>query len=129
MKIEHFVLGGERVPAADGKSFAVIEPGSGQSFAEVAEAGIQDVERAVQIANRAFEEGKWPRLSATERGRILLRASTLVRERLEEIAVVESRNAGKPIRDARGEIGLGAAVLEYWGGAANKIFGETIPVQ
>ncbi len=129
MTIERLVLGGERVLAAEGKTFSVIEPGTGKSFAEVAEAGIQDVERAVQIANRAFEEGKWPRLSATERGRILLRASTLVRERLEDIAVVEARNAGKPIRDARGEIGLVAAVLEYWGGAANKIFGETIPVQ
>src|SRR5437868_11651064 len=53
----------------------------------------------------------------------------MVRERLEEMAVVEARNAGKPIRDARGEVGLAAAVFEYWGGAANKIFGETIPVQ
>jgi acyl-CoA reductase-like NAD-dependent aldehyde dehydrogenase len=129
MTIERLVLGGERVPATEGKTFAVIEPGSGKPFAEVAEAGTQDVERAVQSAHRAFEEGRWPRLSATERGRILLRAATLVRERLEDIAVVESRNAGKPIRDARGEIGLVAAVLEYWGGAANKIFGETIPVQ
>jgi acyl-CoA reductase-like NAD-dependent aldehyde dehydrogenase len=129
MTIERLVLGGERVPAAEGKMFSVIEPGTGKAFAEVAEAGIQDVERAVQVANQAFEVGKWPRLSATERGRILLRASTLMRERLEDIAVVEARNAGKPIRDARGEIGLVAAVLEYWGGAANKIFGETIPVQ
>jgi betaine-aldehyde dehydrogenase len=129
MTIECLVLGGERVPAAEGKTFAVIEPGSGKPFAEVTEAGIQDVEQAVQTAHRAFAEGWWPRLSATERGRILLRASTLVRERLEDIAVVEARNAGKPIRDARGEIGLVAAVLEYWGGAANKIFGETIPVQ
>src|SRR6266702_878755 len=129
MTIERLVLGGERVLAAEDKSFSVIEPGTGKSFAEVAEAGIQDVEQAVQIANRAFEEGTWSRLSATERGRILLRASTLVRERLQDIAVVEARNAGKPIQDARGEIGLVAAVLEYWGGAANKIFGETIPVQ
>src|SRR5712692_5791532 len=129
MTIERLVLGGERVLSAEGKTFSVIEPGTGKPFAEVAEAGIQDVERAVQGANRAFEEGRWPRLSATDRGRILLRASTLVRERLEDIAVVEARNAGKPIRDARGEIGLVAAVLEYWGGAANKIFGETIPVQ
>src|SRR5213082_2357797 len=129
MKIEHFVLGGERVPAADGKSFAVIEPGSGQSFAEVAEAGLEDVERAVQVAFRAFEQGRWPRLSATDRGRILLQAATLVRERLEDIAVIEARNAGKPIRDARGEMSLVANVLEYWGGAANKIFGESIPVQ
>jgi len=129
MKIEHFVLGGERVPAADGKSFAVIEPGSGQSFAEVAEAGLEDVERAVQRAYWAFEQGRWARLSATDRGRILLQAATLVRERLEDIAVIEARNAGKPIRDARGEVALVAAVLEYWGGAANKISGETIPVQ
>jgi acyl-CoA reductase-like NAD-dependent aldehyde dehydrogenase len=129
MTIEHLVLGGERVPAVEGKTFAVIEPGSGKPFAEVTEAGTQDVEKAVQTAHKAFEEGRWPRLSATERGRILLRASTLVRERLEDIAVVEARNAGKPIRDARGEIGLVATVLEYWGGAANKIFGETIPVQ
>src|SRR5205823_8617477 len=114
---------------AEGKTFAVIEPAAGRPFAEVTEAGTQDVEQAVLTAHQAFEEGWWPRLSATERGRILLRASTLVRERLEDIAVVEARNAGKPIRDARGEIGLVATVLEYWGGAANKIFGETIPVQ
>jgi acyl-CoA reductase-like NAD-dependent aldehyde dehydrogenase len=129
MNIEYLVLGGERVPAADGKTFAVTEPGSGKPFVEVAEAGHEDVERAVRAAYRAFEEGRWPRMSATERGRILLQAATLVRQRLEEIATVEARNAGKPIRDARDEIALVAAVLEYWGGAANKIFGETIPVQ
>ena len=129
MMSEHLVLGGERVPAAEGKTFSVIEPGTGKPFAEVAEAGPEDAERAVQIAYRAFEEGRWPRLSATERGRVLLQAATLVRQRLEDIAVIEARNAGKPIRDARGEIALVAAVLEYWGGAANKISGETIPVQ
>jgi len=129
MTSEHLVLGGKRVPAAEGKTFSVIEPGKGFPFAEVADAGIEDVERAVQVAYQAFEEGRWPRLSATERGRILLKAAGLVRERQEDIADIEARNAGKPIRDARGEVGLVATVLEYWGGAANKIFGETIPVQ
>lgn len=129
MKIEQLVLGGEHVPAADGKTFAVIEPGTGESFAEVAQAGPEDVERAIQRAYWAFEQGRWARLSATDRGGILLKASSLVRERLEDIAVIEARNAGKPIRDARGEVALVASVLEYWGGAANKIFGETIPVQ
>jgi acyl-CoA reductase-like NAD-dependent aldehyde dehydrogenase len=129
MQSEHLVLGGKRVPAAEGKTFSVIEPAQGKPFTEVAEAGTEDVERAVQTAYQAFDEGKWPRLSATERGRVLLKASTLVRERLEDIALIEARNAGKPIRDARGEVGLVATVLEYWGGAANKIFGETIPVQ
>jgi acyl-CoA reductase-like NAD-dependent aldehyde dehydrogenase len=84
---------------------------------------------AVAAAHRAFEEGPWPRASATERGRVLLRASALVRERLDDLAVLEARNGGKPIGAARGEIELVATVLEYWGGAANKIFGETIPIQ
>lgn len=129
MATELLVLGGERVPAADGKMFGVTEPGTGGPMAEVAEAGPEDARRAVHIAHRAFEEGPWPRTSATERGRVLLKASNLVRERLEDIAVVEARNGGKPINAARGEIGLVANTLEYWGGAANKIFGESIPVQ
>jgi acyl-CoA reductase-like NAD-dependent aldehyde dehydrogenase len=129
MSIEQLVIGGQEVSAADGRTFAVTEPGTGQPFAEVAQAGIEDVRQAVQSAQRAFEEGSWPRMSATARGQILLRAAQLVRERLETLATVEARNAGKPIRDARGEVATVAAVLEYWGGAANKITGETVPVQ
>ena len=129
MDTDYLVLGGERVPASEGKTFDVIEPAQGKAFARVAEASIEDVARAVRIAHKTLEEGSWSRLSATERGRILLRASVLVRERLEALATLEARNAGKPIQDARGEIGLVSAVLEYWGGAANKIAGETLPVQ
>ena len=129
MTTELLVLGGERAASAEGKTFEVIEPGTGRPMAEVAEAGAQDARRAVEVAHRAFEEGAWPRMSATERGRVLLRASTLFRDRLEAFAVAESRNAGKPINSARAEMGIVAGVLEYWGGAANKIFGETIPVQ
>jgi len=126
---ELLVLGGERTASADGATFDVIEPGTGEAMAEVAEAGVEDARRAVDVAARAFEEGAWTRMSATERGRVLLRASVLLRERLESFAAAESRNAGKPINAARGEMGVVANVLEYWGGAANKIFGETIPVQ
>jgi acyl-CoA reductase-like NAD-dependent aldehyde dehydrogenase len=129
MTTELLVLGGESRPAADGKTFAVIEPGTGAPMTEVAEAGPEDARRAVDVAIRAFEEGPWPRTSATVRGRVLLRASTLVRERLEDLSRLEARNAGKPIRDARDEIGIVADTLEYWGGAANKIFGETVPIQ
>jgi acyl-CoA reductase-like NAD-dependent aldehyde dehydrogenase len=129
MTTELLVVGGERRPAADDKSFTVIEPGTGAPLAQVAEAGPEDARRAVDTAVRAFEEGPWPRTSATARGRVLLRASVIVRERLEEMAQLEARNAGKPIGDARDEIGIVADTLEYWGGAANKIFGETIPIQ
>ena len=129
MTTELLVVGGERRHAAEAKTFNVIEPGTGGPMAEVAEAGPEDARRAVDTAVRAFDEGPWPRTSATARGRVLLRASALVRERLEELARLEARNAGKPIGDARDEIGLVADTLEYWGGAANKIFGETIPIQ
>jgi acyl-CoA reductase-like NAD-dependent aldehyde dehydrogenase len=129
MTTELLVLGGESRPAAEGKTFAVIEPGTGAPMTEVAEAGPEDARRAVDVAIRAFEEGPWPRTSATVRGRVLLRASMLVRERLEDLSRLEARNAGKPIRDARDEIGIVADTLEYWGGAANKIFGETVPIQ
>ncbi|TMK45475.1 MAG: aldehyde dehydrogenase, partial [Actinobacteria bacterium] len=93
------------------------------------EAGPEDARRAVDVAVRAFDEGAWPRTSATLRGRVLLRASAMVRDRLEDLAELEARNVGKPIRDARDEIGIVADTLEYWGGAANKIFGETVPIQ
>jgi len=131
MSIERLVLGGERVSAVDGSAFTVIESATGKPFAEVARAGTEDAGRAVRMAHTAFAEGqgRWPRMSATERGRVLLRAAGLLRERLESLATLEARNAGKPIRDARGEVSLAANVFEYWGGAANKIFGETIPVQ
>ncbi|HEX9122070.1 MAG TPA: aldehyde dehydrogenase family protein [Actinomycetota bacterium] len=129
MAIERLILGGQRVPAAGGKTFEVIEPGTGAPMAEVAEAGEEDATRAVDIARRAFEEGPWSRMTGTQRGRILLRAAALFRERGEDFALVESRNAGKPIRSARAEMDIVAGVLEYWGGAANKIHGETIPIQ
>ncbi|HEX9374647.1 MAG TPA: aldehyde dehydrogenase family protein [Actinomycetota bacterium] len=128
MGVELLSIGGERVAAASGATFEVTEPGTGGPMAEVAEAGPDDARRAVDAAHRAFEEGAWPRTSATERGRVLARAAALVRDRLEELAVLEARNAGKPIRDARDEVGLVANVFEYWGGAANKVLGETIPV-
>jgi acyl-CoA reductase-like NAD-dependent aldehyde dehydrogenase len=129
MTTELLILGGEGRPAAEGRTFGVIEPGTGAPMAEVSEAGPEDARRAVDVALRAFDEGPWPRTSATVRGRVLLRASTLVRERLEDLSRLEARNAGKPIRDARDEIGIVADTLEYWGGAANKIFGETVPIQ
>ncbi len=125
---ELMVLGGERVPAADGKTFEVTEPATAASMAEVAEGGPEDARRAVDIAHGAFEEGAWRRTTARERGRLLTAASLLIRERAEELARLEARNGGKPITAARGEIDIAANTFEYWGGAANKIMGETIPI-
>ena len=125
---ELLIVGGERVTAAEGKTFEVIEPGTAAPMAEVAQAGVEDARRAVGVALQAFEEGPWPRTSARERGRVLTKASFLIRERLEDLARLEARNGGKPISAARGEIDIVANTFEYWGGAANKIFGESIPI-
>ena len=122
------VLGGERVSAADGATTDVIEPATAAPMAEVATGGPEDARRAVDIAARACDEGAWARMSARERGRVLTKASFLIRERQEELATLEARNGGKPITSARAEIDIVANVFEYWGGAANKIMGETIPI-
>jgi acyl-CoA reductase-like NAD-dependent aldehyde dehydrogenase len=122
------VMGGERTEAATGTTMEVIEPATASSMAQVAEAGPEDARRAVDRASAAFESGAWPRLSARERGRLLTRASFVIRERQEQLATLEARNGGKPIGSARAEIDIVANVFEYWGGAANKIMGETIPI-
>ena len=121
-------MGGERVEAADGATLEVIEPATAEPMAEVAVGGAEDATRAVDLAQRAFEDGAWPRMSARERGRLLTKASLVIRERQEELATLEARNGGKPISSARAEIDIVANVFEYWGGAANKITGETIPI-
>ena len=120
--------GGERVASLDGATDEVIEPATGAPMAEVAKAGADDARRAVDVAAEAFDSGAWPRLSARERGRVLTKASSAIRERQEELALLEARNGGKPITAARGELDIVANVFEDWGGAANKIVGETIPI-
>ncbi len=125
---ELLLIGGERVPGADGRTFETYEPATGAVLAEVALAGTEDVERAVKAARAAFDEGPWPRWSASRRGRVLLRLSTLIRERRDALAELETRNSGKALADARDEVEGAANTFEYYAGAANKHFGETIPV-
>ena len=125
---EQLVLGGKRADAAEGETFDVVEPSTGRPMQLVAKAGPEDAKRAVDIAHEAFEDGDWRRATARQRGHVLLRAAELIRERSEDLARLEARNAGKPISAARGEISLVANVFEYWGGAPTKILGETVPI-
>ena len=123
------LVGGRQVDAADGRTFDVLEPATGRTMATAPLGGPEDVDRAVEAAARAFDDPKgWSSWSASKRGRTLAKFSALVKSNLEALAQLESRNVGKPISGARGEV-LGASlVFEYYGGAANKVFGETIPV-
>ena len=123
------VIGGQSVDAAEGQTFDVLDPSTGRVMASAPLGGKEDVDRAVEAARLAFDDPKgWSSWSASKRGRTLAKLSSLVKANLEELARLESRNVGKPISGARGEA-LGASlVFEYYAGAANKVFGETIPV-
>ncbi|MFT4036975.1 MAG: aldehyde dehydrogenase family protein [Thermomicrobiales bacterium] len=115
-------------PALSGETFTVLNPATNQPLAEVAKAGLADVERAVATARRAFDEGPWPRLSAYERGRVVQKVADRIRERSEELALLESLNTGKPLAQSRGEIASSAMVFDFYAGAGDKFYGETVPM-
>jgi len=123
------IIGGEQVDAADGQTFDVINPATGELLARAPLGGREDVDRAVAAAQKALDDPRgWSTWSAAKRGRTLQKLSNLVKQNLEELAQLESRNVGKPISGARGEALGVSLVFEYYAGAANKVFGETIPV-
>lgn len=123
------VIAGEKVPAADGATFTAYEPATGEALATIAQAGPADVDRALAAATKEFETGTWARTNATARGKVLLEVSRLLRERAEDFAIAEARNGGHPIGNARWEANAAADVFEYFSGAANKHYGQVIPVQ
>jgi aldehyde dehydrogenase (NAD+) len=125
----HFI--GNRWIAADsGQTIDVVDPSDGQPFARIARGNAVDVDRAVAVALAAFGEagaGPWGRLSATERGRLLMRLSQTVLEHAEELARLESRTTGKPLTQGRADAAALARYFEYYAGAADKLHGATIP--
>ena len=119
-------IGGEQVDALDGQTFEVTNPATGEVIAHAPLGGKADVDRAVEAAQKAFDGpyGKW---SAAKRGRTLQKFADLVKKANEELAQIDRENVGKPIVASRGESFAVSLVLEYFAGAANKHFGETIP--
>lgn len=124
---ENLFIAGERRASIDRATFTVINPATGRELAEVSQAGTSDLELALSAATKAFS-GAWPRTSATTRGRVLYAVASGIRARSEEFALLESKNTGKPIGDARWEVEAAASTFEYFAGAANKHLGEVIPV-
>ncbi|MEX2546882.1 MAG: aldehyde dehydrogenase family protein [Chloroflexota bacterium] len=120
------LIGGEQVDALDGQTFEVHNPATGQVIANVPLAGKADVDRAVKAAREAFE-GPYSKWSAAKRGRTLQKFADLAKKNMEELAQIDRENVGKPITSSRGEAFAVSLVLEYYAGAANKHFGETIP--
>ena len=108
-----------------GRTWTVMNPATGENLAEVAVASPDDVDRAVRAARRAFDEGPWPRLDPLDRGRLLFRLAELVRGNLDELALIDTRNVGKPIRDTRGfDVPCAADLFESYAGLPDKISGK-----
>lgn len=123
------LIDGQWVDAASGKTFATINPATGGEIAQVAEADREDVDRAVAAARRAFDGGRWSKMSASDRGRLLNRLADLIEEHKEELAALETLDNGKPISDSlNADLPLTIACYRYYAGWADKIHGKTIPV-
>jgi len=104
----------------------VVNPATEEVIAELESAGVEETDAAVARAKAAFPA--WRKVAPADRARLLRRLATLVEEQHEELARLESRNVGKPISGARGEVGMVAQVFHYYAGAVDKHLGETIPV-
>jgi acyl-CoA reductase-like NAD-dependent aldehyde dehydrogenase len=114
-------VGGEWLEPKSGEWYATISPATEEPLAEVAQAGSEDVELAVQAARGAFEDG-WSALPGSERAKYLFRISRILQERARELAVLESLNGGKPIRESRDvDLPLAAAHFFYYAGWADKL--------
>src|SRR6202165_1646038 len=121
-------IDGQFVDAESGKTFNSPNPATGETFAEVAEADKADIDKAVAAARRAFE-GKWSKISARDRGRLLYKLSQLIEEHAGELATLETQDNGKPIRESSYvDLPQVAENFEYFAGWTTKIEGETIPV-
>jgi betaine-aldehyde dehydrogenase len=126
MALENLLIDGERVPAADGATFETVNPANGEVFHTVAQAGPEDADRAVGAAARAFEG--WGARTPIQRAKILHRWADMIDEHADELALIETRDMGMAIGDARWCAHNAAAVMRYYAGAIDKLFGSTIPV-
>jgi acyl-CoA reductase-like NAD-dependent aldehyde dehydrogenase len=123
------LIGGERVEAADGRTFETLDPSTGRVVAEVPQAGAEDVDRAVRAAREAFEDGRWSGIAAARRTRAMLALADAVEAHADELAELESLDNGKPLKLAkRVDVPLAAEHLRYFAGWPTKIEGETLPV-
>jgi len=122
------LIGGEFVDGVEARTIEVFDPHDGSVLAEVAEAGTADVDRAVTAAGRAFDG--WQLTPAAERGRLLLRLADAIEAHADELALLETRDTGHPLRDTTGlDVPRTAATFRYFGGMADKHQGTVVPVE
>ncbi|HVL88564.1 MAG TPA: aldehyde dehydrogenase [Candidatus Thermoplasmatota archaeon] len=121
-------IGGKWIEAPGGKTFDTRDPATGELLAKVASGGKDEADQAVRTAHEAFRSQAWSRMDPSERGRLLWKLASLVRANLNKLAEVETLDNGKTLREAKGDVAYTAWLFEYYGGLADKIEGESIPV-
>ncbi|CAN6253417.1 unnamed protein product [Urochloa humidicola] len=128
IKYTQLLINGNFVDAASGKTFPTLDPRTGEVIAHVAEGDSEDIDRAVAAARKAFDEGPWPRMTAYERCRVLLRFADLIEQHAEEIAALETWDNGKTLAQSAGaEVPMLARCMRYYAGWADKIHGLVVP--
>jgi acyl-CoA reductase-like NAD-dependent aldehyde dehydrogenase len=121
-------IDGEWADAADGCRFTSMNPATGEDWAEIPEATAADVDRAVKAAHRAFSEGEWARALPTARGKYLRRLADLLAGKSEELGRTETVDTGKLLKETRWQAGYIAEFFHFYAGAADKVMGQTLPI-
>ena len=117
------------VASESGKTFATVNPSTGEEICQVAAADATDVDKAIQAARKAFEQGPWRKMHASERGRFLYLLADLIEKNADELARLEALDNGKPVSVAkRVDVAKSAACYRYFAGWADKVQGKTIPI-
>jgi len=121
-------IDGQHVDAVSGERFPRINPATGAEIAQVAACDTEDVDRAVQGARAAFESGVWAHAAPRKRKKVLMRFAELVEEHADELALLETLDMGKPIRESRKvDVPLAAQCIAYYGEAVDKVYDEVAP--
>jgi aldehyde dehydrogenase (NAD+) len=126
--MQHHYIANASVPSSSERTIPVIDPSDGQPYDEIQRGTAEDIDRAVQAARRCYES-VWSRLSAAERGRLMMRLSLKITEHAEELAAIEQRDCGKPTKQAKADATALARYFEFYAGACDKLHGETLPYQ
>jgi len=128
-RVTQLLIDGKFVNSASGKTFDTFNPATEAKIATVQEAGVEDVNRAVNAARKAFDEGPWRRMAASERGHLLYKLADLVEKHQDELAALEALDNGKTFSFAKAaDVGLTIKTYRYYAGWADKIHGQTISI-
>jgi aldehyde dehydrogenase (NAD+) len=125
MPARHFIAN-RWVEPDSGQSLPMIDPSDGREFARIARGNAADIDRAVKAAEAA-RDGAWGKLAPAEKGRLMAKLSRAILDHFEELAALESQDCGKPTKQARADVTACARYFEFYGGACDKLHGETLP--